>query len=261
MDVDVQKTSSLRDYTDVHFIGLTVYNTIRCKNNAGLTTTYSSDGVYITQSVLPAPGVSIEVLGASKTEYPVQDSFFSDPTSVRLRWTGFQEGTGIGSFLVDLESSDMHLSEIVLGEVDSYTYATFQGLNLMDGVYTIAVTSINEAKTYSEKISTNITLFTQKPVPRNEDLRMTWDNVSEVVTISWNGLFQSQYPLYYEVSIGFTPSSADILQWQETKNTFNVFTLPRNDVGESGRRVYASVRAIAVNGLFGTINSDTFITI
>ncbi|KAK3589056.1 hypothetical protein CHS0354_008706 [Potamilus streckersoni] len=260
-DVDVQKTSSLRDFTDGHLIGLTVYNTIRCKNNAGLTTTHTSDGVYITQSVLPAPGVSIEVLGASKTEYPVQDSFFSDPTSVRLRWTGFQEGTGIGSFLVDLESSDMHLSEIVLGEVDSYTYATFQGLHLMDGVYTIAVTGINEAKTYSEKICTNITLFTQKPVPRNEDLRMTWDNVSEVVTISWDGLFQSQYPLYYEVSIGFTPSSANILQWQETKNTFIVFTLPRNDVGESGRRVYASVRAIAVNGLFGTINSDTFITI
>ncbi|KAL3873929.1 hypothetical protein ACJMK2_037006, partial [Sinanodonta woodiana] len=261
MDVDVQKASSSRDCTDDHIIGLTVYNTIRCKNNAGLTTTHSSDGVRITQSTLLAPGVSIEVLGASKTEYPVQDSFFSDPTSVRLRWTGFQEDTGIVSFLVDLESSDIHLSEIVLGEVDSYVYATFQGLHLMDGVYMVAVIGINEAKTYSEKISTNITLYTQKPVPRNADLRMTWDKVSEIVTISWNSSFQSMYPLYYEVSVGFTPSSADILQWQETKNTFIEFTLPRNDVGESGRRVYASVRAIAVNGLFSTINSETFITI
>ena len=57
----------------------------------------------------------------------------------------------------------MSASEIVESSSSGYSYASFTGLNMTDGKYTVSVTGINEVKMYSQKISNSFDLVTIHP--------------------------------------------------------------------------------------------------
>jgi hypothetical protein len=61
-------------------------------------------------------------------------------------------------------------------------------------------------------------------ISENPNLNLTIDN--RTVTASWRHHFSTQQPIYYEVSAGTTLGGADIIQWQETQNSFLEFVLP-----------------------------------
>jgi hypothetical protein len=61
--------------------------------------------------------------------------------------------------------------------------------------------------------------YTHHPhISENPNLKLTIDN--RTVTASWKQHFTTQQPMYYEVSAGTTFGGADIIQWQETQNSF-----------------------------------------
>ena len=52
---------------------------------------------------------------------------------------------------------------LIHDETPGYIYATFDGLNLTDGQYTVFVTGINKLDVESERVTTNVTILTAKP--------------------------------------------------------------------------------------------------
>jgi hypothetical protein len=61
-------------------------------------------------------------------------------------------------------------------------------------------------------------------ISENPNLKLTIDN--RTIMVSWKDHFSTQQPIYYEVSAGTTLGGADIIQWQETQNSFLEFELP-----------------------------------
>ena len=93
------------------------------------------------------------------------------------------------------------------------------------------------------------------------DIAITRDNVNEHVTVSWDGVFNSDFPLYFEVSVGNTEGSGDIIQWQETKSNKLIFTLLNGDIGPYGKNIHATVTAITPSGTYSTAERGMLITL
>lgn len=78
----------------------------------------------------------------------------------------------------------------------------------------------------------------------------SWHTGNEEFTVSWNDVFISQYPLFYEVTVGTVEGGSDILQWQETKLTSVKFRLPPTIKKTSKLSLHVYVRAISAGGTF-----------
>lgn len=63
----------------------------------------------------------------------------------------------------------------------------------------------------------------------------------------------SQYPLFYEVTVGTVEGGSDILQWQETKQTYLKFGLPSTVKHASKVSLHVYVRAICAGGTYEDI--------
>lgn len=70
------------------------------------------------------------------------------------------------------------------------------------------------------------------------------------VKVSWKKLFSTHQYIFYEVSAGTVLGSADIIQWQETKNTFIEFAIPPQIKSLSGLIIYVTIRGINDNGMY-----------
>jgi len=82
--------------------GKTVYNTIRCQNNAGLYSVKSSDGVKISKKAPNVTNVELSNIGLSSTQYKVQPGFQSITYQMRLKWTGFVDFIGMEGYVVSV---------------------------------------------------------------------------------------------------------------------------------------------------------------
>lgn len=78
---------------------------------------------------------------------------------------------------------------------------------------------------------------------------------NNTVTVSWTNHFQSQQPIFYEVSAGTKFGGADIIQWQETKNTFIEFETPLKIKLTKGLMIYLTIRGISANGMTRALNA------
>lgn len=78
----------------------------------------------------------------------------------------------------------------------------------------------------------------------------SWHTGNEELTVSWNDVFISQYPLFYEVTVGTVEGGSDILQWQDTKLTSVKFRLPPTIKKTSKLSLHVYVRAISAGGTF-----------
>ena len=67
------------------------------------------------------------------------------------------------SLQISLDGAGISASDIIDSSGTGYNYASFTGLNLTDGEYTISVTGINEVKMYSQKLSETFLLVTMPP--------------------------------------------------------------------------------------------------
>ena len=79
--------------------------------------------------------------------------------------------------------------------------------------------------------------------------------VNRTIMASWKQHFSTQQPIYYEVSAGTTLGGADIIQWQETQNSFLEFELPPKIKSIKDLTSYISVRGISANGIAVVLNA------
>lgn len=81
----------------------------------------------------------------------------------------------------------------------------------------------------------------------------SWHAENKEFTVSWNNVFISQYPLFYEVTIGTTEGGSEILQWQETKLPTLKFGLPPTMTNIIKFTLHLSIRAINAGGTYEDI--------
>jgi hypothetical protein len=80
-----------------------------------------------------------------------------------------------------------------------------------------------------------------------------WDSTTSQVYTTWTDVFTSSYPMFYEVSAGDLLGSGNILQWQETRQTYLNFRLLERPA--SGVDIHVTLRAISPSGTYITTNT------
>ena len=80
--------------------GYTIYTTLSCENNAGLTYSLSTDGVKISNTPPSISTVQMEVLSLSSTEYNPRDWYLGLTDTMRIKWSGFTDSIGVETYKV-----------------------------------------------------------------------------------------------------------------------------------------------------------------
>ena len=81
-------------------------------------------------------------------------------------------------------------------------------------------------------------------------MKHSWHAGNKEYTLSWDGIFVSEFPLFYEVSVGTVEGGCDILQWQETTRTYITFGFPPTITNMYKISLYVYVRAISAGGTY-----------
>lgn len=235
----------------------TIYATITCKNRAGLSSSKSSDGVRVLQQPPATDDVIVEILTSSSTQYPARMNYHGNNSVVRFRWTGFNYDEGIDSLMVSLKGNGIDASEIVPGASTGFSYASFNGLAIVDGEYTVSVAAVNEVQMVTGKKSSTFQLLTKPPALIGQTkFGLQWNKDSSTLNCTWSGVFSSHYPLYYEVTARLTENGdGDLLQWQETTDTKLLIKIDAADIPDTGASIEVFVRAVGPSGLFTTANA------
>ncbi|XP_076113983.1 uncharacterized protein LOC143082268 [Mytilus galloprovincialis] len=233
-----------------------VHVTLRCRSKAGLMSSKSSNGVKISNLPPNTTTAEVEILPHTLTEYNPRHHYQGDTSYVRVKWTGFEDLTGVDSYLLTFHSQDKTtvISKSIIAEDQDTSFCVFTGLDLRTGNFTTSIKAVNKMYLRSEPVSSNIVVSSKVPaLIDNPHLQLVLDN--RTLTSSWEDHFKVHQPLYYEVSAGTTLGGADIIQWQETKNTFLEFQLPQKIKSLRDLTGYISVRCVSANGMTSVLNA------
>ncbi|XP_052707847.1 uncharacterized protein LOC128183063 isoform X2 [Crassostrea angulata] len=232
----------------------TIYSTVRCHNRAGLFSSKSSDGVKI--SVLP-PSITnakVTAIPLSITEYKAGFHYQSNVNNVRIQWFGFEDYTGIEQFKISFHGHRSTFKEkMTFPVVQDIQSVDIVNMNMPEGLKNITIQAISKLLLASDKVIYNLTAVHSKPTKKGSTLVHSWHTGNEEFTVSWEDVFISQYPLFYEVTVGTVEGGSDILQWQETKLTSVKFRLPPTIKKSSVVSLHVNVRAISAGGTFEDI--------
>lgn len=151
-----------------------------------------------------------------------------------------------------MQGSSFDLTEkMSFPDSQDFLFTSVNNLTLTLGSINVSTQAINDLLLVSDKVRSDITVFTEKPVKHaTQKMTITWSADKKEFTVSWDGMFSSPHPLFFEVSAGKVQGGAEIIQWQETTQTSITFALPPAITSWSGLKVYVMVRAIAAGGLY-----------
>ncbi|KAK3101347.1 hypothetical protein FSP39_002877 [Pinctada imbricata] len=250
---------SIFEYTDLDFSvlrGKMIYVTVKCKNKAGLSSSQSSDGVRVSDEKTLIDKAVITPIPLSVTEYRPQDNFQSNTSNIRLKWSGFSDNIPIELYEISVSGLGIQLSEKTnFAANQDVKYADIMNLNLLPDQKEIDILAINDFFLKSESLKTNLTVYVDKPtVDKSEALGIAWNTPNTEFTVSWDSIFSSPYPMYYEVSAGRVKGGGEIVQWLETNATSVKFGLPKSVTKWSAIDVYIMVRAIAAGGRYDDVH-------
>ncbi|XP_052082956.1 uncharacterized protein LOC127720416 [Mytilus californianus] len=231
----------------------TVYVTLRCHNNAGLHSLRSSDGVTISNSPPSANSAQLEILDLPVTEYPNKPLFQGNVTTMKLKWSGFEDDSGFDSYIVHVENQQksVSLSRTILYEHSGMVYCSLRGFELHDEPLLATVSAINSAFLSSKPVTTNLTIFTKTPIA-SDTTGVELSEKNRTLTVTWNKVFTPPFSLFYEVSVGTAFHGADIIQWQETTHEFLKMHVPVRVEISKGMSIYITITAVGMNGLYST---------
>ncbi|KAK3100189.1 hypothetical protein FSP39_015958 [Pinctada imbricata] len=230
----------------------TIYTTIRCHNKAGLISSVSTDGVQISNETPNSTNSVVKSIPLSVTEYPAQDFFQSNTNQIKITWTGFTDNIAIKQYKVDIGGSDIQYSETMKFPYgQDVMYTEIRNLQTVPGTKRLSVSAVNDRLIQSDPSLSNATVFVGTPAKdASKQLQVSWNENIKEFRVSWNDIFSSQYPLYYEVSAGRVAGGGEIVQWLETNSTSITFGLPPSMANLAKLDVYLFVRAVSVGGLY-----------
>ncbi|XP_076113973.1 uncharacterized protein LOC143082259 [Mytilus galloprovincialis] len=227
--------------------GYTIYTTLSCENNAGLTYSLSTDGVKISNTPPSISTVQMEVLSLSSTEYNPRDWYLGLTDTMRIKWSGFTDSIGVETYKVKYPGQQSESMFFPANQEVLYTH--FTKMSLTDDKHDVSTQAMNKLFLRSLYFTTNVTVQTAAPlVDNSKSLGLSYIN-NEVV-VSWGDVFTSDYSLYYEVSAGSFQSGVNIIQWQFSNQTSITFGIPASVKTETGTAIYVNVRAISVGGYY-----------
>ncbi|KAL5007590.1 hypothetical protein ScPMuIL_016396 [Solemya velum] len=236
-----------------------IYVTVSCYNSVGLQSSRRTDGVRVVTSKPSAELAIVEVIPLSITQYPASPGYQSDSSNLRLKFSGFSHSIGVHSYKVRIHGPSVDITRYLpsFGEAEKIT--AFTGLALTQGSYDISISAINIVHIESDFITANAT-FIVTEVPQfktNEKIQHIWNGAKKEILLTWENLFNSNFTLKYEICVGTEPGSANLKQWQETKETKLTITLPDNyNIGSDTLKLYVIVRAINSAGNFITYSAE-----
>ncbi|XP_061193435.1 uncharacterized protein LOC133201664 [Saccostrea echinata] len=253
--VPVSEIVLFKDFDYNLLANRTVYSTIRCQNRAGLITSKSSDGVTISTLTPSVAHSEVVVLPMSVTEYQANVHYQSVKDSVRIKWSGFTDSVGIDQYKVSFYSFEINdkMSFPIGQDVQS---AVIMNLAMDQGLTNISIQAINKLLLAGSRVPHNITVLYDKPRKSGNQLLVSWHAGNKEFSVTWNNVFNSEHPLYYEVCAGTVESGSNVLQWQETTKTSIKFGLPPTITSWSSLSVHLYVRAINVAGIYEDIKGE-----
>nr|XP_034332757.1 uncharacterized protein LOC105327902 isoform X2 [Crassostrea gigas] len=232
----------------------TIHSTIRCHNRAGLFSSKSSDGVKISVQHPSIRNAKISVIPLSITEYQAWSHYQSKIQNVRIQWSGFDDYTGINQFKITITDDKSTIEEKMSFPVgQDIQSVNIINMNMPEGLKNITVQAINKLLLASDQVIYNFTAVHSKPTKKGSNFVQSWHAAKEEFTVTWDDIFMSQYPLFYEVTVGTVEGGSDILQWQETKQTSLKFGLPPTVKRALKVSLHVYVRAISAGGTYEDI--------
>ncbi|XP_071798435.1 uncharacterized protein [Asterias amurensis] len=241
----------IADLSGVMVEGQTLFSTVKCFNNVGRSSWKASDGVTIVTEPPSSLVAVVKVKAVSDTAYATLDGYQSQNSSIKASWEGFMDPFGIHFYQCRLTGGSLSTSPWKRCGSASEEHLNWLNVTLDDdATYSLSVRAVNHADLISPAITQNFTVETSKPISQDLTyLTSAWHG-NGTVDLSWDGLFVSSSPLYFEVSIGTILGGSDVMQWVETTNTgMRVSPLV------SHTDYYLTVTAINAAGLPQTVNN------
>jgi len=88
-------------------------------------------------------------------------------------------------------------------------------------------------------------------------IQTTWNKATKVARAAWDNVFILDHPLYFEVTVQMPgQTEGDLLQWQETTNTFIEIEIDLDQMTSTVGTVLFSIRAISYCGLYSTEHGE-----
>ncbi|VDI63401.1 Hypothetical predicted protein [Mytilus galloprovincialis] len=143
-----------------------IHVTLRCKNEAGLQSSKSSNGVKISSLPPNTTSAEVQILPHSLTEYNPRYHYQGDTSSIRVKWTGFEDLTGLDSYLLTLQSHGKStlISKSIIAENQDISYCLFEGLDISNGNYSASVNAVNKMYLRSTQVSSQIVISQMSPL-------------------------------------------------------------------------------------------------
>lgn len=239
--------SGYRDYDYSVLLGHVIYTTLTCENNAGLSSTKSSDGVRISNLPPSTSTAEVEIIPVTSTEYNSREGFQGVTNTMKIKWSGFTDSIGVETYQVNYQDTKSESMFFPANQEMLYTH--FTKMSMTDSVQTIGLQAMNKLFLKSSSVFTNISVDATPPqINAAKKLGIAW--INQNVVVSWNDVFRSNNHLYYEVSAGSYEAGCNIVQWQFTNQTSVTFGIPPSVRAEAGLNIYVIVRAISVGGFY-----------
>ncbi|XP_061176007.1 uncharacterized protein LOC133184958 [Saccostrea echinata] len=259
--LEPRETLAFKDFNYSVLENRTIFSTIRCHNRAGLLASKSSDGVKISIRPPSIAHAEVTVLPMSITEYQAGFHYQSIKNNIRIQWSGFEDFTGIEQYKITFFGEKRKVEEqISYPNGQDIQIASILNMDMAEGLKNITIQAISKLLLTSDEVLYNITIAYSNPAKKaSSTLTVSWHDGNKEFTVSWDDVFISQHPLFYEVSAGTVEGGIDVLQWQETTGTSVTFGLPPTITNLSKLSVHVFVRAISASGTYEDIKG--FITL
>ncbi|XP_071784665.1 uncharacterized protein [Asterias amurensis] len=231
--------------------GQKLFATVKCFNNAGRSSWKSSDGVTIVTEPPSSLAAVVKVKAVSDTAYATLDGYQSQNSFLKASWEGFMDPFGIQFYQCRLTGPSYSPSPWTRCGSASEEHLNWSDLTLEDdATYSLSVRAVNHADLISQTITQNVTVETSRPTSQGSNLLITtWQGNGTLVDLTWDEMFMSSSPMFFEVSLGTVLGGSDVMQWIETMDTgMRVSPLvPHTDY-------YLTVTAVNAAGLPETVN-------
>ncbi|XP_078701246.1 uncharacterized protein LOC144927586 [Branchiostoma floridae x Branchiostoma belcheri] len=234
--------------------GQTVFVTVRCHNNVGLHSTMSSDGVTIVTDPPSTAAAQLSVVTRSETQYPTRGNHQSQTDTLLLSWGGFMDTTGILAYQYALEGPGVDNSAWY--NLSPYgDTSTLLGLDLQpDSSYKVFLRAINNVQMESASLQADVQITSTTPSLSGEaNVTHAWDSSNTTVMIDWEGVFDAETDLVYEITIGTTLGGNDVQQWVETVETS--ITVSQLD---ATKHYFGTITAINQVGMYENVLFDFY---
>ncbi|XP_033113101.1 uncharacterized protein LOC117113775 [Anneissia japonica] len=238
---------------DTLYENVRLFSTIRVHNNAGMSTTYNSDGIVIVTRPPITDNANVRVLITSQSSYTPRGYYQSDTRNLAIAWNGFYDPVKITRYECCVGTNNLVCTGrwIACGLSDDTQTRIYDISLAPHTIHYVFVRAVNQVNMTSDSVVTEFITETLAPVVV-DDIEITWPH-DETVKLDWEGTFQANSSLMYELTVGTQAGASDIVQWLETSEVAVVLNNMKELVD-----YFVALTAVNCAGLHTTVNATFY---